>query len=128
MWMVVISGLSTDAFSAAETSQFILPLLRWLLPYATPETLNSLHAIIRKAAHVTEFAVLSFLWYRALAWSRGKRRIAPALWAVFLASAFGALDEAHQLLVPSRTASIVDVGWDSLGALFGVLVQHAMRW
>jgi len=126
--MVVISGLSTDAFSATETSQFILPLLRWLLPDASPETLGSLHGIIRKAAHVTEFAVLSLLWYRALDWSRGKRRIAPALWAFFLASAFGGLDEAHQLFVPSRSASIVDVGWDSFGALFGVLARHAMRW
>jgi len=128
IWMGVISGLSTDAFSAAETSRFILPILRWLLPYASPETLNSLHAVIRKAAHVTEFAVLSFLWYRALEWSRTKWRAASALWAFLLAGAFGALDEAHQLVVPSRTASIVDVGWDSLGALFGVLARHAMRW
>jgi VanZ family protein len=30
------------------------------------------------------------------------------------------LDEAHQAFVATRTASLLDVAWDSAGALFGV--------
>ena len=127
LWMVVISGLSTDAFSAAETGRFLLPLLRWLFPDAAPATLSLLHAILRKGAHVTEFATLALLWYRALDWQRSGWQTKAALTAFVLAAGFGAVDEAHQLLVPSRTASVVDVGWDSLGAILGLLARHAMR-
>jgi VanZ family protein len=125
LWMAVISGLSTDAFSAAETGRLLMPLLRLLFPGASPARLDLLHAVVRKGAHVTEFAILAFLWYRALDWRRSGWQTKAALTALVLAAGFGALDEAHQMFVPSRTASIVDVGWDSLGAALG-LVGHRM--
>lgn len=121
LWMAVISGFSTDAFSAQETSRFLVPLLRFLLPGLSPATLDLLHGVIRKGMHVAEFAILALLWYRALGWRGSGWQTSAALAAFLLAAGFGALDEAHQLLVPSRTASIVDVGWDSLGAALGLL-------
>ncbi len=127
LWMVAMGGLSTDAFSAERTGRFLLPVLHWILPDASPRTLALLHGVVRKGAHVTEFAVLALLWCRALDWHRTGWRTKTALTALLLAAGFGALDEAHQLLVPSRTPSIVDVGWDSLGAVLGLLVRHAVR-
>ena len=125
LWMAVISGLSTDAFSAAETGRLLMSLLRLLFPGASLASLDLLHAVVRKGAHVTEFAILALLWYRALDWRRSGWQTKAALTALVLAAGFGALDEAHQMFVPSRTASIVDVGWDSLGAAVG-LVGHRM--
>jgi VanZ family protein len=119
-WMAAISTLSTDAFSAAETSRFIEPLLRWLLAGASSETILTLHGLIRKGMHVAEFGVLAVLWYRGLSWrKRGwQPRAALAAFGLTVLSAAG--DEFHQAFVPSRTASATDVAWDSLGALLGL--------
>lgn len=127
LWMAVISGLSTDAFSAAQTARLLMPLLRLLFPGASPASLDLLHAVVRKGAHVTEFAILALLWYRALGWRSSGWQTKAALAALVLAAGFGALDEAHQMFVPSRTASIVDVGWDSLGAVLGLIARHVVR-
>jgi VanZ family protein len=127
LWMGVMSSLSTDAFSAEKTAGFLLPVLHWLLPDASPAALALLHGVVRKGAHVTEFAILALLWYRALNWHGTGWQNKVALTALLLAAGIGALDEAHQLLVPSRTPSVVDVGWDSLGAALGLLIRHAIR-
>ncbi len=127
LWMMAMGGLSTDAFSAERTGRFLLPVLQWILPHASPRALALLHGLLRKGAHVAEFAILAYLWYRALDWHSTGWRARTALTALLLATGFGALDEAHQLLVPSRTPSVVDVGWDGLGAVLGLLVRHAIR-
>ncbi len=124
LWMAVISSFSTDAFAAPETGRILLPLLRWLLPTAEPVTLQLLHALARKGMHVTEFAILALLWYRALNGPGSGCRGKVALTAFVLAAGFGVLDEAHQMFVPRRTASVVDVGWDSLGAAVGLLARR----
>jgi VanZ family protein len=119
--MAVISLGSTDAFAATETSRFIGPLLHWLFPDATPATLEVLHGAIRKLGHVAEFAVLALLWYRALAWAERGWKPRATLAAFGLALLFAVLDEAHQAFEPSRDGSPIDVGWDSLGALCGLV-------
>lgn len=123
LWMTAISVFSTDAFSAHQTSRVLLPLLRWLFPDASPTTLDWLHGVVRKGMHVAEFGILALLWYRALARGISGWRGQAALAAFVLTAGFGALDEAHQMLVPSRTASIMDVGWDVLGAALGLGVR-----
>jgi VanZ family protein len=119
--MGVISGLSTDAFSARETSQMLIPLLGWLLPGASPESLEVIHLGIRKGMHVVEFGVLALLWYRALGWAESGWRRRAALAAFLLAVGFAGVDEAHQTVETSRTGTLVDVGWDSLGAGMGLV-------
>ena len=121
LWMVLISVGSTDVLAADETSRFLVPFLRWLLPGATPGTVDLLHSAIRKLGHVSEFAILAVLWYRSLTWERQARRPKAALAAFALTLAFAGLDEVHQAFVATRTASMMDVGWDGLGALCGVV-------
>ncbi len=127
VWLAVISGFSTDSFSANETGRFLIPVLRWLFPGAPPDTLNLVHVGIRKGMHVVEFGVLALLWYRALGWGRSGWQPKAALTAFVLAAGFAAMDEVHQVFVPSRTASIMDVGWDSLGAALGLVARHVLR-
>ncbi len=119
--MALISVGSTDVLAADETSRFIVPFLRWLLPGTTPATLDLLHGVIRKLGHVSEFAVLAVLWYRSLTWGGQAWRRKAALVAFALTLAFAGLDETHQAFVATRTASVTDVGWDGLGALCGVV-------
>jgi VanZ family protein len=68
--------------------------------------------LLRKCAHMTEYAVLAFLLARAIG------REAPAL---LLGVLYAASDEFHQSFVRGRHASAVDVAIDTVGLLIGLL-------
>ena len=122
-WLAFISFASSGSFSAGNTSRIIGPLILWLFPNTTPETLLMVHFITRKLAHFTEYAILGFLAARAFRTSPS-----PAIsnrW--FLISAtlivtFALLDEYHQSFVPTRTGSIYDSFIDIAGGLTALLV------
>ena len=101
--------------SMNETSRFIRPLLDFLFPSATPESLTFVHGIIRKLAHLVEYALLGFLAVRAFR-TLVRGPITAALFAFTLAAAVAALDEFQQSFDPSRTSSPVDVLIDVTGA------------
>ncbi len=61
IWMAVILGLGFGEASMSETSRFIRPLLIFLFPNAPEATIAVYHGLIRKSAHVTEYAILAFL-------------------------------------------------------------------
>ncbi len=121
LWMALILWLSSDAFSATETGAILIPLLRRLLPWATGAQLFLVHAGIRKAAHLTLYAVLALLWYRAFRQDRRFRVRKAAQVAFVIALAWAGVDEGHQALTVSRTGRIVDVTIDSAGAAFALV-------
>ena len=125
VWMAAIMWFSGGDFSAENTSSIVGPLLQWLLPWASPAQIDALHGIVRKGAHVLEYAVLATLWFIAL--TRHRRSTArTAVWAALLVSiGWAFLDELHQATEPSRTASVVDVGYDTAGALLASMVARA---
>jgi VanZ family protein len=127
LWLAIISTLSTDAFSSEHTGSILLPILRWLFPHAANATLELAHAVIRKAGHLTEYGILAVLWYRAV--RRRGRAWQPraALIAFALAAGFAGLDEYHQSFVPSRGASIADVGLDSVGAALALALSSTVH-
>src|SRR5919199_99788 len=69
--------------------------------------------IARKVVHMSEYALLCFLWWRAL------RTLAPARAAVALAFcvslAYAGIDELHQRSVHGRHGTPVDVAIDAVG-------------
>jgi VanZ family protein len=67
-------------------------------------------AVLRKLAHVTEYAILGGLVYRAAG-------SVPV--AVFLASAYAATDELHQAFVAGRHGSPLDWVIDTGGVVLG---------
>ena len=66
LWMLVIFGASADAQSTEHTSRFLEPFLRWLHPNISAHAIDRARWVIRKSAHVTEFAMLAWLWWRVL--------------------------------------------------------------
>lgn len=117
-WMIFIFIGSTDLLSAEHTSRFIGPFLRWFAPDVSAATIASVQLVARKFGHVTEYAILAALLYRAL---RRHRERALAL-AFIVAAVYAALDEFHQSFVPSRTGSPMDVLIDCAGALVGLAI------
>src|SRR2546423_2200608 len=116
--MVFIFVGSTDLLSAEHTSRFIGPFLRWFAPDVSEATIASIQLVVRKCAHLTEYAILAALVYRALRVHRERVLIL----AFLLAAIYAALDEFHQSFVASRTASPWDVVIDCIGALAGLAV------
>ena len=129
IWMVIISPLN-GLFTAENTSSFIEPILKWIFPQATSETVHSLHILIRKISHFLEYALLTFLWLRAF--RRGRKKI-QWKWIAYAGSisvVYAALDELLQAQMPSRTGAVMDWMIDSAGILCmlgGIGVAAAMR-
>jgi len=120
-WMLLIFAGSTDALSAEQTSRFLVPFLRWLDPDISFAALAAIQLVMRKMGHLTEYAILAALLWRALRDSALKLW-EPAAIALFIAGSYAALDEFHQSFVPSRTAALGDVLIDCIGAFVAVLV------
>jgi VanZ family protein len=68
----------------------------------------------RKLVHFGEYALLCFLWWRALASVTNPRR--AAVLAFVIASAYALTDEYHQTFVDGRHGDAVDWLIDSAGA------------
>jgi len=98
--------------------------LRWLDPGISWAAVDMIHTVIRKLGHVTEYAILAILLWRALGDSKAfKRRIWILFALVWCACAmFAASDEFHQSFMPSRMPSVDDVMIDVCGALLGLAI------
>jgi VanZ family protein len=66
VWLGVIFVGSTDLMSAEQTSRFLVPFLRWLKPDISPETIAQIHFLFRKLGHISEYAILAMLFWRAV--------------------------------------------------------------
>ena len=75
---------------------------------------------LRKLAHFAEYTLMGMLVYGM--WSpwihKGKKRNVLVVFWVFVSAA---TDEFHQLFVPGRCGSVMDVLLDACGGIFGVV-------
>ena len=123
--VLLILGLmyyfSTDVLSASHTQSVFDKILLRFKPHASKHTLELFNHFIRKSAHVTEYAVLGALLFRAFRGdSQFRWRLRWAVYALIFSGLWALLDEFHQTLTRSREGSIWDVLLDSSGALLGL--------
>jgi VanZ family protein len=129
IWMALIFSGSSDSHSYEHSSRLIVPFLHWLFPHMTQTHVDQIHHLIRKCGHLTEYAVLALLLWRALhlsknnlpAWSWPK--VGGTLLLVFL---YAASDEFHQSFVPTRTALVSDVFIDTAGGAIGLFALRLL--
>jgi VanZ family protein len=124
LWAAIISLLSTDSFSSARTSFIFEPLFRWLYPSISEAGLELAHHLLRKSAHITEYFIFFLLLYHGIRVTRQNSRPWHWSWALiawFIAAVYSALDEIHQIFVPSRGPSPWDSLLDSTGAFVALL-------
>ena len=129
LWVGLIFFFSSTAASASQTSRIIGPLLHFLFPSASPDTLQQYHFFIRKCAHVTEYALLAFWAIRASKNSSYPfvRRYRFVL-AVVLVLIVASLDEFNQSFEPSRTSTPWDVGLDFVGGVAMSITYWLVSW
>lgn len=128
-WMSLIFVGSADSRSYEHSSLLVEPFLHWLFPGMSQERIHLIHHLLRKCAHLTEYAVLAWLLWRAV---RKPIRNDPRPWswreaaiAVLIVFAYASTDEFHQRFVPNRTPLVSDVFIDTSGAVIGMLALWA---
>jgi VanZ family protein len=109
----------------SRTISLWLPVVAWAALIFTLSAIPSLSSglgewdyVLRKCAHMTEYAVLGALLLRAL------EREVPAFLA---AVAYAATDELHQHFIRGRHASPVDVAIDAVGVTIGIIAWARLR-
>ena len=120
--MGVVLALSAAPMSAENTGSILGPVLAWLgLGRAH---VHLLHGLVRKAAHVTEYAILAALWRHAFVRGGMARPAVASALALAISVACAVVDETNQSFLPTRTGAVGDVGLDSLGALAAVVAAQ----
>lgn len=102
-----------------------LPVLAWAAVIFAFSSIPSLGTglgpwdlVLRKLAHLTEYAILGALLARALA--------TPA-WALALGTLYAVSDEVHQSFVRGRHGVWYDVAVDAVGVASGVVLWRRTR-
>jgi VanZ family protein len=133
LWAAVIFSASGDKKSVQRSSRLIEPFVRWLLPDISEEGVQTTVFVVRKCAHVTEFAILALLlrWaLRRTLWQAQAGWVPRAAGSAWLGAVlFAVTDEWHQVYVPGRQGSVWDVVIDSVGAAGGLFALWLLgRW
>ena len=133
VWMVVIFSASGDSHSYQHSSRLLAPLVKFFFPDISKESLDLAVLVGRKCAHLTEYAILALLFWRAVR-KPLKNDARPWSWplagrAILFVALYAASDEFHQLFVPTREASLRDVAIDTTGAALGIFLLWGLgRW
>jgi VanZ family protein len=121
LWMGVIFAASTELGAPQNTLRIIVPILRWLDPHISWQTIWRLHHLIRKSAHAVEYAILACLIWRVVRATLADYQPSRQIRLVILCAAFyAATDETHQIFVPGRGPAVTDVMLDTFGAALGL--------
>ncbi len=120
-WCVAILLFSGDLGSSRRTLSLFYWLMSWF-PHLTPMEVEAWHVWFRKLGHLSAYAILYLLFFRAahlhLAWRPGH----TCLVALALTLGVAITDETRQALVPARSGTPLDVGLDMVGALLAAAV------
>lgn len=119
LWMGVIFVMSAmPGEVSGEQSGGIVEMILLTAEAVLGEGVQSIspHRIewfVRKGAHMAEYAILFWLYCRALRLSGAKR---PGVGAFLMSVCYAATDEYHQFFVPGRGPAVADVLIDTMGA------------
>ena len=115
-FIIMIIIFIFSAQSGSESSQLSNSLLLWI-QNTFNITIPSL--LIRKCAHMSEYALLTFTFIYAYKKNNSKYYLLAAFISTVL---YACSDEFHQLFVESRSGNFLDVCIDSFGALIANMI------
>ena len=102
---------------------FIIVIKSWVNTHTHFKS-SELMEIAQNLLHVPFFAILTFLWFE---WFRKTKTafIKTLIYTFVIIFLIASFDEILQIFIPSRSASISDVGFDMIGYVFGFMyIQH----
>ncbi len=127
-WMLLIFIFSSqNSEDSSNLSRgFLRNFILWFLPENIDEnTVDFLEHILRKCAHMTEYAVLGILISIQLRLYHVFEAEWKKIWAaIFLVMLYAATDEFHQLFVGGRRGQVTDVLIDTCGGMAGAFIIY----
>ncbi|MEK7188482.1 MAG: VanZ family protein [Patescibacteria group bacterium] len=78
--------------------------------------------LLKKSAHIIEYAILTILLYRAFRNSQVKGAKRAMIYSILISIFYSITDEIHQSFVPGRESRIRDVVFDTIGASLAIYV------
>lgn len=127
VWMVVIFQFSAQeaqvsAGLSLKVSEKVADVLHETVMTGYPEDqiVEIVHPIVRKCAHMAEYAVLYTLLFLSFFFSMLATRSAAV--SVVISFIYACIDEVHQMFVPGRSGNYMDVCVDMTGVLAAVAV------
>ena len=124
IWLIWLGVIFWMSHQDKDETTLKAGVLRWLLDQLGLDGRQWMDGpytfYIRKLAHLTEYAILMILSLRLaiLRWPYRKALIYSLVFCIF----YAATDEFHQIFIPGRVGSVIDVGIDTIGACFGALL------
>jgi len=115
IWMRIVFGFSGDT---GEVSAGLSTRIAMLFS-KKENVILVLEPIIRKLAHLSEYALGGILFYGLfLTFNISSKK--QVIFSVLIGFLYSVTDEIHQLFVPGRSGKIEDVVIDTLGVILGV--------
>lgn len=120
VWIAVIFSFSLR--TGEESGGMSLAVLTYILDTFLPKLADkvdfeTLHLLLRKVAHFSEYFILGVLSYCTMQGTQRKRKTTSA---IIFCVGIGVIDEALQLFVSGRVGSFWDVLIDSAGATVAI--------
>ena len=81
-------------------------------PHLPRHSYHLIDLLLKKAAHLFEYAVLAILLQRGMGNGHG-------WWALLIGGLYAISDEFHQSFVPGRNRELLDLAFDILGVVLG---------
>lgn len=131
IWMIVIFAFSAQpatqssqvsggiAYKLAKLQNDFLRLDKTEAELSTQA--ESMQLIIRKGAHMGEYALLAILLCLYFSCSSTCKRQLVLL-SLSITTGYAATDEIHQLFVPGRAGRLSDICIDALGGMIGLIL------
>lgn len=126
VWAGIIFVLSGEAFTSAMTASFLNLVFQSLHLQVSASSILDFNFLVRKLAHLTEYAIFSLFLYYSFKGKRGHRWGVKVAWsAIIVAGLYSLTDEFHQSFVVGRTPSPIDCMIDTVGAACGIAILYA---
>lgn len=88
--------------------------------------ISTMQIIVRKIAHFTLYFILGFIVFLILKnFVKSDKKLIK--WSIIICFIYACTDEIHQLFVPGRTGSIIDVLIDVVGSICGIFIIRALN-
>lgn len=125
------NGVASSGLSDKVSEKIVVTVDKVMKLDLSGEQINyykqRIHYPVRKAAHMTEYALLAIAIAFPL-YVYGVRGIGLLILTGTVCVSYAILDEYHQSFVAGRTASAKDVAIDSIGVICGVIFVRLVGW
>lgn len=126
IWMSIIFYFShQNGNESSEASQIVVDILNVFGININSYLGNITHLLIRKVAHLIEYFILAILIYFFLKDFLIKKYC--VYYSIGFSFLYACSDEFHQMFIPLRGPSIIDVLIDVSGAILGMLIIYLLK-